>query len=149
MECSSLIVYFLTQLVFLNYHLNFLKSLFWSSLVALWVRDLVLSLLWLELLLWRGFDPWPRNHCLQWVWPKTKKKKNKTPLSFQQQTLHQLHTFSTSCFKLLCSFHYSQTFRELSTLALYFRFFTCNFLLSISVSTISLKLFCYITDVFL
>ena len=30
-----------------------------SSLVAPWVKDLELSLLWLGLLLWFGFDPWP------------------------------------------------------------------------------------------
>ena len=30
-----------------------------SSLVTQWVKDPVLSLLWLGLLLWRGFDPWP------------------------------------------------------------------------------------------
>ena len=30
-----------------------------SSLVARQVKDLALSLLWLGLLLWYGFDPWP------------------------------------------------------------------------------------------
>ena len=30
-----------------------------SSLVAQWVKDLALPLLWLRLLLWHGFDPWP------------------------------------------------------------------------------------------
>ena len=30
------------------------------------VKDLVLSQQWLGLLLWHGFDPWPRNfHMLQ------------------------------------------------------------------------------------
>ena len=34
-----------------------------------WVKDLVLSLLWLRLLLWCRFNPWPRNfHVLQ-AWP--------------------------------------------------------------------------------
>ena len=112
MECSSLIVYFLTQLVFLNYHLNFLKSLFWSSLVALWVRDLVLSLLWLELLVWRGFDPWPRNHCLQWVWPKTKKKKTK-PLSHFNSKLFTNFILSLplalSCFALFITAKLSES----------------------------------------
>ena len=28
---------------------------------------------WLGLLLWRGFDPWPRNFHMLWVWPKKKK----------------------------------------------------------------------------
>ena len=30
-----------------------------NSLVAQWVKDLVLSLLWLGPLLWHRFDPWP------------------------------------------------------------------------------------------
>ena len=34
---------------------------FQSSLVAQWVEELVLSLLWLRSLLWHGFDPWPRE----------------------------------------------------------------------------------------
>ena len=32
-----------------------------SSLVAQWVKDPALSLLWLWLLLWQGFNPWPGN----------------------------------------------------------------------------------------
>ena len=35
----------------------------WRSLVAPWVKDLVLSLQWLR------FDPWPGNFCVPWVWP--------------------------------------------------------------------------------
>ena len=35
-----------------------------SSLVAQWIRDLMLSLLWLWLQLQHGFDPWPRNFCM-------------------------------------------------------------------------------------
>ena len=39
------------------------------------VKDLVLSLQQLGLLLWRGFDPWPRNfHILQEGERKKKKK---------------------------------------------------------------------------
>ena len=34
----------------------------------------MLSLLWLGLLLWHGFDPWPRKFCMTWVGPKKKKK---------------------------------------------------------------------------
>lgn len=33
-----------------------------------WVKDLVLSLQWLQLLLW--FDPWPGNFCMPWARPK-------------------------------------------------------------------------------
>ena len=29
--------------------------------MAQWVKDLALSLLWLWLSLWCGFDPWPEN----------------------------------------------------------------------------------------
>ena len=32
------------------------------------VKDLASSLLWLR------FDPWPRNFCVPWVWPKQNKK---------------------------------------------------------------------------
>ena len=35
-----------------------------SSLMAPQIKDLALSLLWLWLLLWCGFDPWPRNFCM-------------------------------------------------------------------------------------
>ena len=41
------------------------------------VKDLTLSLLWLGLLMWLEFDPWPRNFCVPWV------RKNKT----KQKTL--------------------------------------------------------------
>ena len=46
-----------------------------SSLVAQRVKDLVVSLLWLWLLLWRRFDPWPWNLCMPRVWPKNKREK--------------------------------------------------------------------------
>ena len=41
------------------------------------VKELALSLLWLWLLPWRGFDPWLRNFCLLWVQPKKKRKRRK------------------------------------------------------------------------
>ena len=41
-----------------------------SSLVAQWVKDPALSLQWLWLLLWHGFDPWPRNFHMPWAQPK-------------------------------------------------------------------------------
>ena len=44
-------------------------------LVAQQVKDSVLSLQWLRLLLWHGFDPWPGNFHVPWVWPKKKKIK--------------------------------------------------------------------------
>ena len=33
---------------------------------------LVKDLVWL--LLWCGFDPWPENCCMPWVWPKKKEQ---------------------------------------------------------------------------
>ena len=39
------------------------------------VEDLALTRLGLWLLLWCGFDPWPRNLYMPWVQPKKKKKK--------------------------------------------------------------------------
>ena len=43
-----------------------------SSLVAQWVKDPALSLLWLWLQLWHGFDPWPRNFCMPQAQPERK-----------------------------------------------------------------------------
>ena len=45
--------------------------------MAQWVKDLALSLLWLWLLLWLGFDPWPGNFHMLQVWPKNKRQKQK------------------------------------------------------------------------
>ena len=36
--------------------------------MAQWVKDLVLSLLWLGSLLWNWFDPWPWNFCILQGW---------------------------------------------------------------------------------
>ena len=38
------------------------------------VKDLALTLLWLRLLLWCRFDPWPGNFHMLWVQPQKKKK---------------------------------------------------------------------------
>ena len=35
--------------------------------MAQWVKDPALSLLWLSLMLWCAFDPWPGNVCILWV----------------------------------------------------------------------------------
>ena len=45
-----------------------------QRLVEQGVKDPVLSLQWLRLLLWHGFDPWPRNFYMPQVWPEKKKK---------------------------------------------------------------------------
>ena len=41
-----------------------------SSLVAQWVKDLVLSLLWLRFLLRHELDLWPGHLCMAWAWPR-------------------------------------------------------------------------------
>ena len=48
----------------------------WISLVAQWVKDLVLSLMQLWSLLWHRFDLWPRNFHMPWAWPKEKKSED-------------------------------------------------------------------------
>ena len=40
-----------------------------------WIKDWGLSLQWLGLLLWCGFDPWPGNFHRPWAWQKKKKKR--------------------------------------------------------------------------
>ena len=46
-----------------------------STVVVEWVQDRVLSLLWLGLLLWHGFDPRSVNFPKLQAQPKKKKKK--------------------------------------------------------------------------
>ena len=46
------------------------KGAYWSSLMAQWVKDQALSLLWLWLQLCHGFDRWPRKFYAPWAWPK-------------------------------------------------------------------------------
>ena len=41
--------------------------------MARWVKDLVLSVPWLQSLLWHGgFSLWTQNFCMLWVQPKIK-----------------------------------------------------------------------------
>ena len=42
-----------------------LKSSIWDFL--LWCKGLKILLLWLWLMLWHGFDPWPGNFHMPWV----------------------------------------------------------------------------------
>ena len=46
-------------------------------MVAWWVKNLVESLLWLGLLLWLWFNPWPRNFCMLVGMVKKKKSHHK------------------------------------------------------------------------
>ena len=52
------------------------------------VKDLALSLLWLWLQPWCGFDPWSGNFCMLWAWPKQKphSKKAQNPIQNGQKT---------------------------------------------------------------
>ena len=53
-----------------------------SSVMAQRVEDPALSLLWLTLLLWQEFSPWPGNFRMPWAGPKenqTKTNKQKNP----------------------------------------------------------------------
>ena len=45
--------------------------------MAQWVKDAVLSLLWLGLLLWHGFSPWPGNFYMLHVADAAKKQASK------------------------------------------------------------------------
>ena len=52
---------------------NFQLDISGSSLVVQWVKDPVL-LLWLWLLLWLRFNPWPRTSTCHGLAPPPKKK---------------------------------------------------------------------------
>ena len=54
-----------------------------SSLVAQWVKDLALLLLWLWSQLWRGFDLWHGNFRMPQGWPK-KEKKSENKFGFKK-----------------------------------------------------------------
>ena len=49
--------------------------------VPWWHRKKMIQL-WLMLLLWCSFSPWPRNFCLQWVQAPKKEKKIKNKKNF-------------------------------------------------------------------
>ena len=65
-----------------------------SSLVAQGIKDSALSLLWLALLLWCGFDPWPGNFSMPREWPEKKKKKRER----DQKVLKCLNSVASSGF---------------------------------------------------
>ena len=71
----------------------------WSYCVAQQVKDLALSLQWLGLLLWHGFDPWPVNFCMLQLWGK--KKVN--ILRQKEKLISQSLTWKPRCpFQILC-----------------------------------------------
>lgn len=56
------------------------------------VKDQALSLQWLRLLLWRGFDPWTRNFHMLWARPNTKQNKStKKTRKTMQEIMHPQH----------------------------------------------------------
>ena len=57
-----------------------------SSLMAKWVKDLMLSLQQLGLLLWHGFDPWPVNFHMPQTWPGKRKEKKRKEKAKPSQT---------------------------------------------------------------
>ena len=61
-----------------------------SSIVVQRVKDPALSLQQLEQLLWHGFDPWPGNFYMPWLWPKKKKEKTYMPGTY----LHDFNVLS-------------------------------------------------------
>ena len=63
-----------------------------SSPLAQWVKDPMFSLLWLWLLLWHRFDPWPENIHIPWVWQKKKKKKKERKKKTHSWAFHKVRT---------------------------------------------------------
>ena len=57
------------------------------------VKDLALSLQRLGSLQWGGFDPWSRNFCRPWVWPK-KNCSDSRIKDTQQVALGKMHSLS-------------------------------------------------------
>ena len=75
-------------------------------MVAQWLKDPVFSLLWLWLLLWYGFNPWPRNFHMPWAGPKKEKEEG------------DLCTISMSIYKLQAKLRNCQIKSILSNLPL-------------------------------
>ena len=70
----------------LNTQTNSLKNHCRSPLVVQQVKDPALLLQHPGLLLWHGFDPWPRNFHVPGVLPKKGKQKTK-----KQKTKNKMH----------------------------------------------------------
>ena len=70
-----------------------------------WVKDLVLSLLWLGSLLWHEFNSWPRNFHIPWAWQKKKNFFFKEKLFFQSTNMGYLSLY-LYLFQLLSSMFY-------------------------------------------
>ena len=65
--------------------------------MAQWIKDLSLSLLWLWLLLWCGFDPWPGNfRMLPKEKRKEKEKKGKENCGGKERDTEKLYVYLIS-----------------------------------------------------
>ena len=98
-----------------------------SSLVAQWVKNLALSLLWL------GFDPWPRNFHLLKSWPNINKKLGVASdfsqiISFWIQSLVQLHFLFSSLLQKDPSMNTSPLFSIWQIRTVYFISVSVSFL---------------------
>lgn len=58
-----------------NWHVN--RCTMWEFHCGLWVKALVLSLLWPEVVLWLMFYSQPRNFCTPWVWHKRSRRRRR------------------------------------------------------------------------
>ena len=58
--------------------------------MAQWVKDLALSLLWLQSLLWHRFDPWPGNFHMPLAWPGKKKIEREKERDYENMGLKPL-----------------------------------------------------------
>ena len=77
----------------LDFFLFLQKTSLESSVMVQWVRDLVLSLPWLGLLLWHGFDPWLMNFCVPLMWPKKERKDKKKCWNFHRDCIKSVDHF--------------------------------------------------------
>ena len=62
--------------------------------MAQWIKDLAVSLQWLGLLLWHGFDPCPRNFHVPRTYPNNKKKTFKNKLISDTNGVQRNATYS-------------------------------------------------------
>ena len=66
------------------------------------VKGLTLLLQRLGLLLWQGFDPWPRNFHMPQVWPKKKKKKEKNVKNIYSLDMRENFPIMRTIYVLKC-----------------------------------------------
>ena len=82
-----------------------------SSFLGQEIKDPGLSLQWLMLLLWHGFNPWLRNCHMLWAWPKKPKPPewNRMPSLCQTISLDQWYPIEIKCepqVQIICNFKF-------------------------------------------